>query len=336
MEKSNLMKIDKNLMHETYDQWPEIAKTSYESIQNPVECKEIDNIVFCGMGGSGTLSDFFASILSKTNIHVSIVKGYHLPHTADSKTLVISTSVSGNTLETLSVLNSALNKKCQTISFSNGGKMEEFCKKKKIPHRRIPMHNSPRASFPAYLYSMLKILYPVIPVKITDIKESFNFLDNFQKNISSKNIQNGNKALELASWITNVPMIYYPWGLQTAATRFKNSLQENTKMHVMSEEIMEACHNGIVCWERPTNIKPIFIRGEDDFVKTKERWGIFKEFFHEKNIEYKEIISVKGSILSKMICLIYFLDYVSIYRAILSEIDPTPVKSIEFIKSKIK
>jgi len=336
VKKTDLEKIDINSMYKTYDNWPEMAKTSYESNQEQIETDEINNIVFCGMGGSGALSDLFASILSKTNIHVSIVKGYHLPKTADSKTLVISSSVSGNTLETLSVLNSALNNKCKTISFSSGGKLEEICKKKNIPYRKIPMHNSPRASFPTYLYSMLKILNPIIPVKIADIKESFDLLENFQENISSNNINEGNPALELASWITNIPMVYYPWGLQTAATRFKNSLQENAKMHVMSEEIMEACHNGIVCWEQPSNIKPILIRGEDDYVKTKERWNVFKEFFDEKNIEYKEIISVKGSILSKMICLIYFLDYTSIYRAILSGIDPTPVKSIEFMKSKIK
>jgi glucose/mannose-6-phosphate isomerase len=336
MKKTDLERIDVNSMYKTYDNWPEMAKISYESSKDPIECKGIDNIVFCGMGGSGALSDLFASILSKTNIHVSIVKGYHLPVTANSKTLVIASSVSGNTLETLSVLNSALNKKCKTISFSSGGKLEDVCKKNNIPHRKIPMYNSPRASFPTYLYSMLKILSPIIPVKITDIKESFHLLDNFQKNISSNNIHEGNSALDLASWITNIPMIYYPWGLQTAATRFKNSLQENAKMHVMSEEIMEACHNGIVCWERSSKIKPILIRGDDDYVKTKERWEIFKEYFHEKNIEYKEILSIKGSILSKIICLIYFLDYTSIYRAILSGNNPTPVKSIEFIKSKIK
>ena len=74
---------------------------------------------------------------------------------------------------------------------------------------------------------------------------------------------------------------------------------------------------------------------QDDFIKTKERWKILKKFFEEKNIEYKEIHTVNGSILSKLINLIYLLDYSTIYRAVLLEIDPTPIEAIDFVKSKL-
>jgi glucose/mannose-6-phosphate isomerase len=131
-------------------------------------------------------------------------------------------------------------------------------------------------------------------------------------------------------------VIYYPFGLQSASIRFKNSLQENAKMHVFSEDVIEACHNGVVAWERKSNIQPILITGQDDHVKTKERWHIIKEFFQQNKIEYKEIISVNGSILSKIINLIYLLDYSTIYKAVLNEIDPSPVKSINFIKERVK
>ena len=79
----------------------------------------------------------------------------------------------------------------------------------------------------------------------------------------------------------------------------------------------------------------ILIFGKDDYVKTKERWEILKEFFQIKNIEYNQVCSANGSILTKLVCLVYFLDYVSIYRAILSKIDPSPVTSIDFIKKKL-
>ena len=69
--------------------------------------KDVDNIVFAGMGGSGTIGDTIESILSKQNIHVNVVKGYVLPKTVDSNTLVIATSVSGNTDETLEILKKA-------------------------------------------------------------------------------------------------------------------------------------------------------------------------------------------------------------------------------------
>ena len=78
--------------------------------------------------------------------------------------------------------------------------------------------------------------------------------------------------------------------------------------------------------------EPIDQKGE---VKTKERWLILKEFFNENNIEYKEIFSSNGSILTKLVCLIYFLDYTSIYKAILSKQDPSPVSSIDFVKKRM-
>jgi glucose/mannose-6-phosphate isomerase len=127
-------------------------------------------------------------------------------------------------------------------------------------------------------------------------------------------------------------LIYYPAGLNAAAIRFKNSLQENSKMHVITEDIIEACHNGIMSWKNPSTVQPILLRGIDDYEKTKERWEIVKNYFDEKNIEYKEIISVEGNILSKLINLIYVLDYTSIYHSVLSETDPSPIDSINFIK----
>ena len=101
------------------------------------------------------------------------------------------------------------------------------------------------------------------------------------------------------------------------------------------EDVIEACHNGIVSWEKSSVVQPILLQGQDDYIKTKERWNIIKEFFEEKNIEYKEIHSVKGGILSKLINLIYLSDYTTIYRSILSEIDPTPIKAIDFIKKRL-
>jgi glucose/mannose-6-phosphate isomerase len=139
----------------------------------------------------------------------------------------------------------------------------------------------------------------------------------------------------LARWIIDIPLIYYPHGLESVATRFKSSLQENTKTHVIMEDIIEACHNGIVSWERSSTVQPILLRGKEDYIKTKERFDIVKEFFIKNDIDFKEIYSGSGNILTKTISLIYMLDYASIYRAVLLKIDPSPVHSIDFIKSKI-
>jgi len=322
-------------MYKVYDKWPQIAKESFESEQECEDFENVKHIVFAGMGGSGAIGDMFASILSKTKIHVNVIKGYLLPETVNSDTLVVIVSVSGNTIETLSVLKSAYKLKSKIIVFSSGGKIQEFCYKNNIKHRFVQKYHSPRATFPSYLYSILKVLHQTLKIKQENITESIEELEMLNKKINSLNLTNQNPSLNLAKWITSIPFIYYPFGLQSAAIRFKNSLQENAKMHAASEDVIEACHNGIVSWEKKSIIQPILIRGEEDNIKTKERWEILKEFFLEKNIEYNEIISIEGNILSKLINLIYLLDYTSIYKSILDQTNPSPVKSIDFIKSKL-
>jgi glucose/mannose-6-phosphate isomerase len=330
-----LQKFDKNRMYKIYDDWPQISRDQYESDLEPIDFDNISHIVFAGMGGSGAISDIFSSILSKTNIHVEVIKGYILPKTVDSDSLVVTTSISGNTEETLSVLNSATKLESKIIAFSNGGKMEKFCHEKNINYRNISMKHSPRASFTTFLFSMLKILESVIPIKKVDVIESLDKLEILKKEISSNNLTENNPSLLLANWISDIPLIYYPWGLQSAAIRFKNSLQENAKIHAITEDVIEACHNGIVSWEKPSTVQPILIQGEEDYIKTKERWRILKEFFKENEIEFYEIKSIQGNILSKLINLIYLLDYTTIYRAVISEIDPTPVTAIDYVKERL-
>ena len=334
LDLETLQKFDVKKMYSVYDRWPQIARDVFSSKLKSIDVVEINHIVFAGMGGSGALGSIFSAILSKSNVHVSVVKGYHLPKTVDSNTLVVITSISGNTLEALTVLKIANSLDSKIIAFSSGGKVEDYCLKNKINYRKIPFIHSPRASFAAFLYSILKILKPVIPVSEKDILESMNRLEDLKEKIYSGNLSKDNPALNLAEWVSSIPMIYYPAGLQAAAIRFKNSLQENAKMHAMAEDVVEACHNGIVAWEQKSEVIPILIQGKDDHVKTKELWKIIKDFFKSKNIEYKEIFSEEGSILTKTINLIYLLDYATIYRSVLSKIDPSPVNSINFIKQK--
>jgi glucose/mannose-6-phosphate isomerase len=332
---ATLEKYDSQKMYKVYDEWPEIARKSFESVQKTVNFKNIDHIVFVGMGGSGGIGDLFSSILSKTDIHVSLVKGYLLPNTVDQNTLVVVTSVSGNTDETLTVLESTKKIKCNVIAFSSGGKMEQFCNENQIIFRKISLFHSPRASLINFTYTILKILNSILPIDKKDIMKSIDELKIIKEQIDSNNLSDTNPAINLAKWISGIPTIYYPHGLQSAATRFKSSLQENAKTHVIIEDVIETCHNGIVSWERPSNVQPILLQGYDDYIKTKERFKIIKEFFVENNIDYKEINSISGNILTKTICLMYILDYTSIYKAILLKIDPTPVKSIDYIKKKI-
>ena len=322
-------------MYKIYDDWPNLAKKAYTSDLEPANFENIDHIVFAGMGGSGAIGDLFASILSKTNIHVTLVKGYLLPKTVDKNTLVVTTSVSGNTLETLAVLKSAQKLNCQIIAFCSGGKMKQFCIDNTLNFRIIDLIHSPRSSFVTYVYSILNILHKILPINDDDILSSIDSLFTIHEQISSNNLTESNTAINLANWISGIPLIYYPYGLQSAAIRLKSALQENSKIHAIAEDVVESCHNGIVAWETPSTVQPILLRGTDDYIETKKQFSIIEQFFTEQNIDFKVINSTGGNILTKIISLIYLFDYSSIYKAILSKTDPSPVESINFIKRKL-
>ena len=335
MNRADLERIDSKKMFQIYDKWPEIAKESFSNHFDRFDAREIDHIVFAGMGGSGSIGDVISSILSKEDIHVSNIKGYHLPKTVDSNSLVITTSVSGNTKETLSILEKAKKTDAKIVAFAAGGQMRTYCEKNDIPFKEISMIHSPRASFLKFLFTILNFLKEVIPIDEKEIECAIKSLHETRDSIFSGNLHDENISLRLAKWIKEIPLIYYPWGLQSAAIRFKNSLQENSKIHVITEEVIESSHNGVVAWEKDSKIQPILLRGVNDHIKTIERWNIMEEFFKKEGIEYFEISSIEGGVLSKIVNLIYLLDYSSIYHAVLHQIDPSPVNSIDFIKSKM-
>jgi len=336
LDKNLIKKYDRSLMHEAYDQWPKMALDNYKrKIKLDIDFEGVDHVAFVGMGGSGAAGEVIRGVLSKSNYHTTIIKGYTLPHTIDSNTLIIATSISGNSEEPLTILEQIKKSRAKVVGVSAGGKLQDVCKKYNYPHIKIEQVNSPRASLPIVLYSILSMLGNNFKIRTDDVKESIQLLQDTSEKINSNVLSDDNPSLSLGKWITKIPVIYYPYGLYAAALRFKNSLQENCKCNAMTEDVVEACHNNIVSWERPSPVQPVLIRGAGDYHKTKQRWEILKEYFALNNIEFKEIMSIEGSILSKLINLIYLLDYATIYNAIINKIDPTPIKSIDFIKSKL-
>ena len=337
MNKLNLLKYDISGMCKAYDSWPEIAEKIYEKADYDIaDFKNIKHVAFVGMGGSGAVGEIFSSILSRSGIHTSVIKSHLLPKTVNDETLVVITSISGNTEESLSIIQETKKKNIKTIAYSSGGQLKEFCNKNQIKFQYLEKIHSPRTSLSSALYTMLKTLGPQFEISKTEILNSIYQMKKTREMINSSQLNESNPAIRLAEWISGIPVIYYPQGLNAAAIRFKNSLQENSKIHVITEEILEACHNGIMSWERTSNMKCILIRGIDDHSKTKTRLEIIKEYFNKKNISFYEVNSVSGELLSKIINLIFQLDYTSIYHAIINQINPSPLESIEYIKNHMK
>ena len=213
--------------------------------------------------------------------------------------------------------------------------MSDFCRDNNVFYQNIPMIHSPRASFTSFLFSILNILEPILPIRESDIYESIEALEKTKQDIFSGNLSQENQSLKLSEFIKNLICVYYPAGLRASAIRFKNSLQENVKIHAMAEDVIESSHNGVVAWEKKSLVNPILIQGKDDNIKTIERFNILKEFFGINKIDYKVVQSIDGGILSKIVNLVYLLDYSTIYASVESKTDPSPVNSIDFVKSRL-
>ena len=326
-----------------YDRWPEDAAKEYgPEGPEPVDlrtCGKTRHFVFAGMGGSGTVGDAMSALLSKAGVHVDVVKGYVLPRVASRDTVVVATSVSGDTEEAVAVLDEACRRGCLAVGFSSGGALERLCAGRGVPHRRIEARHSPRGSFAAFTYGMLRALGPVLPEGAAACApDSISHMSALRERVRSSNLDAAsNPALALAEWLSGVPIIYYPAGLRAAAIRFKNSLQENAKMHATAEDVIEACHNGIVPWAEgaATAGRPVLVRGRDDHAKTRQRWSILESLFRDRGIPHYAVDSVGGDILSKIASLVYLLDYATIYRAALSGTDPTPIEAIDYVKGRL-
>ena len=346
LDQRTLDRVDTERMYATYDRWPHIAREAYESGIHghgqsggtaPIAYDDaITHMVFAGMGGSGAIGDLFAAILSNTAMHVTVTKGYALPKTVNDSTLVVTTSVSGDTSETRTVLDSARKTGANVVAVSSGGMIEGFCKNNGLKHIRVDQNHSPRASFAGVAFAMLGAFEEILPLHRRDVSEAIARLEDMHAKISSQNLNcSDNVAQNTAERLGPIPLIYYPFGLQAAAIRFKNVLQENAKTHAIIEDVVEACHNGIVAWERPSDVSPVIITGSDDHPKTRERWDILKEYFASRDIHHTEMRSGEGGILAKIMGLVYWSDYASIYRAVINGIDPSPIESIKFVKSRL-
>ena len=315
-------------MIDVYKNWPEYAKESYSNAK-PISVK-FDKVIFCGMGGSGLIFDILSSLIPDKQVIIN--KGYVLPKNI-SNSLMIFNSASGDTIETLTALKTALKSKNKIIAFSSGGKMENFCKKNKITHIRYDMQSSPRASLPVSLYTILGTLYDSFGIKKSMITKSIKSLHDARKKIF-ENVDS-NPVIDLAEFIKDGPVCYHSPELSPVALRFSQDFQENCKKFATQGDVVESCHNFINSWETLTNFSPILLRGSNDDKNIIKRFEVWIEYFKTRGISYKELSSVKGDLLTQFMTLMYEMGLSTIYHAVQNDIDPTLLEAIDFVKARV-
>jgi glucose/mannose-6-phosphate isomerase len=267
-----------------------------------------------------------------------VVKGYHLPAFADKSTLVLAVSYSGDTEETISALKEALERGCKVVGFSSGGELENICIKNSVPHVKLGRALTPRSALPYILYSTLSALermgYELVPA--SELSNTITLMRELRESIGVTSNPTNNEAKQIAQHLYNAyPIIYGPQEFRSVLIRFKNSLNENAKVHALVEILPEACHNDIEAW-RPhtTNLRVLFTINEHD-ERMKKRFATFMELVERSGVKYRSVYVGENSLFESIMRLLYLLEYATLYLAVLRGIPPTPTPNIALLKKRL-
>lgn len=301
-------------------------------------------IIIAGMGGSGIGGELLRDwARDSIMVPIDVCKEYSLPAYAQKNTLVFVVSYSGETEETLSVLRDAVKRKCMIACISSGGKLHEFSEKFGFPHLLVPSGMAPRATLP-YLFVPLIITMErlgLVSGVDKEISETIKVLEQVSADNSPGRPSNSNFSKKLAGNIEGtVPAVYGFGYYRTTAQRIKTQFNENSKNPAKWETFPELDHNEIVGWEEPGEFaeyfSAIFVRDADETAEIRQRIEVTKELMSRHIKKTFEIHSLGESRLARMASVICKGDFTSVYLAILRRVDPTPVKTIALLKSKLK
>lgn len=303
-----------------------------------------ENVVVAGMGGSGIGGDLLKDWAKKqTAVPIEVNREYELPEYAGKKTLVFITSYSGDTEETLSAFLDALKRKCMIFCVSSGGALLENAERLGIPYLRVPGGMPPRAALP-YMFVPLLIYMEkagLVESASKELSEAVQLLEKISReNAPDKpTVENYSKALALNIGKTS-PVIYGFGFYRSVAVRFKQQFNENSKVPAKWEVFSELNHNEIVGWECAGELgkcfSAIFLRDREEPTAIQSRIEITKELVEQAGVELLEIQAQGKSSLARMLSTILIGDFTSVYLAVLRGVDPTPVKTINYLKDMLK
>lgn len=341
-----ISKIDKSNMLGIIENFPKQIKEAKEIVNSSSlgSIFKIDNIIISGMGASSISGDIVQSLFrDKIDIPIYVNRQYDLPKWANKNTLLISQSYSGSTEETLSTFKHGCQKRCKIIGISSGGKLQEYCEKREIPHIKIPQGLPPRCATGYILTSSIYALKKVgIVIEIdSEIEESITVSEEVI-NKNKKDIPEiNNYSKQLAKKLLNtIPQVYGFTFYTPIAKRWCSQFNENSKIICRYDEVPECNHNDIIGWPlNPEATKKfsciIFRDAEIESLYMSKRLNFMINLFENVTENVIEIKIQGKKRLSKMIYLMCLGDFVSCYLAILRNIDPTPVEAITNLKAEL-
>lgn len=313
-----------------------------EKFKAPKIQGDIYNVVYGGMGGSA-----LAGLISRSwpgyNLPFELSRQYHAPSYISENTLFIACSYSGNTEETLSALAEAEEKRAIIAVIAGGGKLEEIATSKGYPFIKLPKAEQPRYAVFYNLVALLTLLESAGLLSETDTTSQLVRASNFLKSEVRKWISTvptaQNPAKKLAEELAGKsPVIYGGPLMSPVAYKWKISFNENAKNVAWCAEIPEFNHNEFIGWSSHPVDKPygiIDLRSNLEHPRVQKRFEVSERLLSGMR-PTPHIVEVQGqTLLEQLVWAISYGDFVSIYLALLNNVNPAPVELVEKFKKTL-
>ena len=340
--------VDKDNFKKYLLSFPKQIKESqkiFKENQLKIQSDSIRNIVYVGMGGSAIAGDIISDVLfDQLPLPIQVVRGYQILASCSESTLVIASSYSGNTEETLQSVIQAKEKGAQVVAITSGGEMQKLAKRHKWPVLPLPEGFPPREAFGYLFFLALQTVLMVMGKELgqNEFGKIIHMVESIMHNNDDETAEGKVFAKDLAIRIKNkIPIIYSsaPY-LTSVATRWKNQFQENSKSMAFCNVIPEMNHNEIVGWEMNhrsmDDFIVIFLEKPDENPKIDARIQLTKNIIHDRGTGIVEVYTEGDSAIEQAISLITLSDWISYYLALLYEKDPASIVNIDYLKGELK
>ena len=295
---------------------------------------EIRNVLVIGLGGSAFGGEITKNYTAgELKVPFEIVRDYTVPAYVSEHTLLICSSYSGNTEETLSMLEAAMPHNPKVVCITSGGKLKDIATEKGYDHIVIPGGYPPRS---AAALSIIQQLFALKGLNLigefeADLQEALQVVDSFEDHENARLI-----AQELHQ---KVPVLYTAPDYESVAIRWRQQIEENSKHIAFHHVIPEMNHNELVGWKNPVGILEdtiaIVLRSDRMHERTLIRMDICIDIFGDHSETVIEVTPHGDSHLAQLFSFMHMGDWVSLYLAELNEEAPTPVDVIDFLKGEL-
>ncbi|MEM1043078.1 MAG: bifunctional phosphoglucose/phosphomannose isomerase [Bacteroidota bacterium] len=295
--------------------------------------------VVVGMGGSAIGGDFVRTFCRETSpVPVSVVRDYALPASVGEGALVIASSYSGGTEETLAAYDEAKRRGATVYAVTSGGALQERAKRDGTPHFIIPGGMQPRAALGYSLGAMLRLAHQLGLCEISEAEQAEAKQVTDARASALANLD-GNEALELARVLAEkVPLVYTGPGLMEAVgVRWMTQIQENAKQLAFGNIFAEMNHNEVLAWEHALPdvrqlLHVVVLQDPADHHKIQKRMEVTKGLLAPKAAGWTEFTPQGEGKLARLLSTIQLGDFMSFYLAMLMGVDPTPIETIDHLK----